>query len=318
MTNPIKHENSDQWNQFVQQQGGHPLQLWGWGEVKSKHGWKAERIQVGQGGAQLLVKQLPKPFGPLVYIPRGPFGSVLTSEAERSALAVYVKATYKPTVLTVEPDTATVVSWKGWRRSNNRILLARTAVMDLTKTDDELMAVMTKKTRQYIRKSAGEGIEVTVAKSIADIDECLAIYKQTANRAGFDLHGDDYYYDIFRDLGDNSPVFMAKHSGKTVAFLWPIITSEVAFELYGGMNEQGQELRANYHLKWSVIQTMKQRGVRRYDVNGLLNDGVTSFKKGFIPEETQMTGTYDKPMSALYPVWSRLLPAAKKLVRKFR
>jgi lipid II:glycine glycyltransferase (peptidoglycan interpeptide bridge formation enzyme) len=318
MTEVKIHSDQSTWDEVVKAQNGHPLQLWGWGEVKAAHGWNVDRVQVGQGGAQLLIRRLPKPFWPLVYVPRGPLGSLLKSEADREALIEYVRRTYKPTVVTVEPDTTETLNWKGWKKSANRILLARTAVMDLTKTDDELMALMTKKTRQYIRKSAGEGIEVVRAESIEDVNECLAIYKQTAQRAGFALHDDDYYHDIFTKLGDNSPVYMANYQGRVVAFLWPIITPEVAFELYGGMNDEGQSLRANYHLKWSVIQEMKQRGVKRYDVNGLLNDGVTAFKKGFIPDETYMSGTYDYPLSPLYVVWSTILPAAKKLLQKFR
>ena len=318
MTEVKTHTDEKIWNEFVRTHAGHPLQLWGWGEVKAKHGWRTERIQIGQGGAQLLIRRLPKPFGPLVYIPRGPFGSLLDEEADRNNLIAYVKQKYKPTVLTVEPDTTGSLAWKGWRKSSNRILLARTAVMDLTRPDDELMSKMSKKTRQYIRKSAGEGIEVVAATSISEIDECLAIYKQTAERAGFDLHDDAYYHDIFTEMGKDSPVYLAKYQGRVVAFLWPIVTPEVAFELYGGMNDKGQALRANYHLKWSVIQEMKRRGVKRYDVNGLLNDGVTSFKKGFIPEETQMSGTYDYPLSPLYFVWSTALPAAKKILRKIR
>lgn len=307
-----------EWDELVRTTGGHPLQLWGWGEVKAAHGWRVDRVQIGQGGAQLLIKPLPKPFGPLVYVPRGPFGQVLGNESTRNKLVRYVKQTYKPTVLSVEPDTTESINWKGWRKSANRVLLARTAVMDLTKSDDELLAVMSKKTRQYIRKSAGEGITVRLAESRDDIDECLAIYKQTAKRAGFALHSDRYYYDIFEKLGDDSPVFMACLKGHAVAFLWPVITPEVAFELYGGMNDEGQTRRANYHLKWSVIQAMKARGVTRYDVNGLLNDGVSTFKQGFIPEETQMSGTFDMPLSPLYPVWSRVLPAAKKVAQKLR
>lgn len=318
MTEVKTHTDKKIWNEFVRTSKGHPLQLWGWGEVKTKHGWRTERVQVGQGGAQLLIRRLPKPFGPLVYIPRGPFGTLLSEEADRNTLVTYIKQKYKPTVLTIEPDTIEQLAWKGWKKSSNRILLARTAVMDLTRSEDELMGAMSKKTRQYIRKSAGEGIEVVVATSRSEIDECLVIYKQTAERAGFDLHSDAYYHDIFTRMGEDSPVYLAKYQGRVVTFLWPIVTPEVAFELYGGMNDEGQKLRANYHLKWSVIQDMKRRGVKRYDVNGLLNDGVTSFKKGFIPEETQMSGTYDYPLSPLYFVWSTALPAAKKILRKFR
>lgn len=318
MTTVVTHDKSETWDELVKAHGGHPLQLWGWGEVKAAHGWRVARIQVGQGGAQILIKRLPKPFGPLVYVPRGPFGSLLTSEARRGELVHYVKTTYKPTVLTVEPDTKGKLAWKGWRHSTNRILLARTAEMDLTKSEDELMTLMSKKTRQYIRKSAGEGIEVVKAENIDDVNECLAIYKQTAQRAGFDLHGDDYYHDIFTKLTEDSPIFIAKYEDRVVAFLWPIVTPEVAFELYGGMSDEGQALRANYHLKWYVIREMKRLGIKRYDVNGLLNDGVTTFKKGFIPDETMMSGTYDKPLSPLYMAWSTLLPTAKKLVRLVR
>lgn len=318
MTDVKPYTDQAAWDEFVKQNGGHPLQLWGWGDVKAAHGWQVDRVQVGQGGAQLLIKRLPRPFGPLVYIARGPFGDPLTDETAREALVAYVRRTYRPTVLTVEPDLTGMLSWKGWRKSANRILLARTAVMDLTEDDEALMARMSKKTRQYIRKSAGEGIEVRLAASAKDIAECLEIYKQTAKRAGFSLHGDEYYQDIFRLLGDDSPVYMAEHDGQLLAFLWPIVTPAVAFELYGGMNDEGQRLRANYHLKWSVIQAMKARGVKRYDVNGLLNDGVTAFKLGFIPDETQMSGSYDRPLSPLYGAWSVALPAAKKLLQKLR
>lgn len=318
MTSVTKIDTREEWDDLVRKYDGHPLQLWGWGEVKARHGWRVERMQVGQGGAQLLIKPLPRPFGPVVYVPRGPFGAVLQTAEDRAQLERYVRERYKPTLMTVEPDTIGELDWSGWKKSNNHILIARTAVLDLTLGEDDMLAVMTKKTRQYIRKSGGEGVVVEVAKIRADIDECLAIYKQTARRAGFALHDDEYYHDIFAQLGADSPVFVARFEGKVVAFLWPVVTPEVAFELYGGMNEEGQRLRANYHLKWSVIQEMKRRGVKRYDVNGLLNDGVTTFKKGFIPEETMLSGTYDKPMSPLYPVWSTLLPTAKKILRKFR
>jgi peptidoglycan pentaglycine glycine transferase (the first glycine) len=307
-----------EWDALVVRCGGHPLQLWGWGEVKAKHGWNVMRIKIGEGGAQVLIKRLPKPFKPLAYVPRGPFGAVFESDTARTELAAFLNQNVKPIAVSAEPDSEGQLRWRGWQRSSNRILLARTAVMDLMQSDEELLAVMTKKTRQYIRKSAGEGIEVLRAQNVTDVDECLAIYRQTAERAGFSLHEDRYYHDIFTQLADYSPVYMARYNGTTVAFLWPIVTPAVAFELYGGMNDEGQALRANYHLKWSVIQEMKRRGVRRYDVNGLLNDGVTTFKKGFIPDETQMSGTYDRPLSALYPLYSSVLPAAKRLVQTVR
>ena len=116
-------------------------------------------------------------------------------------------------------------------------------------------------------------------------------------------------------MGDFSPVFAAFKQDKPVAFLWLAISGETAFELYGGMSDAGQELRANYALKWQTIQTMKKWGIHRYDFNGLLNDGVSTFKQGFASHETMLAGTYDKPLSPLYLAWSKGLPLAKKIIR---
>ncbi|WP_416447217.1 hypothetical protein AB3K78_08055 [Leucobacter sp. HNU] len=65
------------WDRTVIDLGGHPLQLWGWGELKSAHRWSAERVLVTRdgetvGACQLLTRKLPWPLGGFVYAPRGP------------------------------------------------------------------------------------------------------------------------------------------------------------------------------------------------------------------------------------------------------
>ena len=84
------------------------------------------------------------------------------------------------------------------------------------------------------------------------------------------------------------------------------------------MNETGQSLRANYALKWHAIRKCKEWGIERYDMNGLLNDGVSTFKQGFADHENMLCGTYDFPLSPLYGVWAKGLPTAKKAVRKLK
>jgi lipid II:glycine glycyltransferase (peptidoglycan interpeptide bridge formation enzyme) len=177
---------------------------------------------------------------------------------------------------------------------------------------------MAKKTRQYIRKSANEPIEIRQVRSREELDACLAIYKQTAERARFGLHVDQYYYDIFDKMGEYSLVTEAFYEGNPVAFLWLGISEHTAFELYGGMNDDGQRLRANYALKWWTIQQTKKWGIERYDFNGLLNDGVSTFKQGFADHEDMLAGTYDKPLSPLYTVWTKALPLGKKILRKLK
>ena len=310
------------WDEEILERGGHPLQLWGWGDVKSAHNWNAEHVFVRKdgeiiGAAQLLVRSLPKPLSSLVYVPRGPVCDESEREEVLNELADYSKETYGAVAITIEPDWHSMKAIDGWKKSDNNILLARTLILDLTQSEDDLQQHMTKKTRQYIRKSASEAINIRKVKR-EELDACLDIYKQTAKRAGFALHADKYYYDIFDMMGEYSPVYAAFSNGKPIAFLWLAISEMTAFELYGGMNEEGQQLRANYALKWHAITLMRKWGLERYDMNGLLNDGVSTFKRGFADHEDMLIGTYDKSLSPLYTVWSKSLPLAKQVVRKIK
>lgn len=316
-------EDRQVWDDYVLENGGHPLQLWGWGDVKAAHGWRSERL-LGYdidknivGGAQILIRQLPWPFRSLVYVPRGPVGESEKAPELLEALASYAKSQHRAVVLSIEPDWYKLPALGGnWRQSDNTILIPRTLVLDLKKSEDELLAPMAKKTRQYIRKSSAEdGLAFQQVRGKEYLDACMAIYHQTAARAGFALHDDQYYYDIFDKLDEASPVFAAFYDGEPVAFVWLVISAETAFELYGGMNEKGQELRANYALKWFAIQKTREWGIERYDMNGLLNDGVSTFKQGFADHEDMLVGTYDRPLSPLYFVYSKVLPLGKKVIR---
>lgn len=362
-----------EWDDFINEHGGHPLQLWGWGELKSQSpSWKVKRVFLKNGeekyidrkkkdhsdivaAAQILVRKLPFPLRNFAYIPRGAL-VISKKPIERArisreiALWVSKNIKPKPVCLTMEPDwnDGDFELSNGWRRSKNTILIPRTLVLDLTQNEDELLAKMSKKTRQYIRKSGGE-VKVRQLKTKEEIDRALEIYTETAKRAGFAIHSKDYYYKLYQKMGENSPIFGAfieKEQGDSskneednfesghktpderiaeklknqemVAFLWFAQSDSVAFELYGGMTEAGQKARANYILKWIAIIEMKNRGVKRYDFNGLLNDGISKFKAGFANHEDLLVGTLDFPISKSYFIWSSFLPTAKKIVRKFK
>ncbi|HET8600334.1 MAG TPA: peptidoglycan bridge formation glycyltransferase FemA/FemB family protein [Segeticoccus sp.] len=317
-------EDRSAWDEFVLTHAGHPLQLWGWGEAKAAHGWRVERVLVRAdgggllGGAQVLFRALPFPLKSLAYVPRGPVGPEPGRARVLEALAGHVRRSHGSVALTVEPDWTEVpaeAAAAGWRHSDNTILIPRTLILDLTKDEDELMKAMAKKTRQYIRKSAREDLELRAVTAPEELEACLVVYRQTAERAGFGLHQDGYYRDVARMLGEHSPVFAAFSGGAPAAFVWLAASAETAFELYGGMTEEGQRLRANYALKWHAIQAMRERGVRRYDVNGLLNDGISHFKQGFADHEDLLAGTWDRPLSPLYAVWDRGLPLARRALR---
>lgn len=312
------------WDEVVHDLDGHPLQLWGWGELKAAHNWTVHRILFLEdddavvGAAQILTRKLPMPFRRLNYVPRGPVWREGSETEVLDALVRYTKQHLPGAVLTIEPDDEEIPAIKGWKKSANTILIPRTLILDLNKGESELLDAMSKKTRQYIRKSSKEALELRQVKTADELAACMAIYRQTASRAKFALHDDQYYYDVAEKLGDSSVLFAAFDQHTPVAFVWLAVSAKTAFELYGGMDDRGQELRANYALKWYAITKCKEWGIDRYDMNGLLNDGVSTFKQGFASHEDMLAGTYDYPLSPLYTAWAKGLPTAKKTVRSLK
>ena len=313
--------NRQEWDDFVLENNGHPLQLWGWGELKSAHGWRVDRLFMIDNqnevvaGAQLLVRKLPWPLKSIAYIPRGPITDENIVEELLNEIARYAKEVYHSVCLSIEPDLEKFVIPTGWKKSPNHILPSKTIILDLNESDAELMSEMDKKTRQYIRKSASEDIKIKKVHTKEELIKCLDLYKATAKRAKFGLHNDQYYYDIFEKLKDHSPIFAVFIDDDPIAFLWLAISADTAFELYGGVNETGQRLRVNYALKWHAILKCKEWGLARYDFAGLIEGGVSTFKKGWAEEETKLAGTFDRPLSLFYGIWSIGFPGFKKIIR---
>jgi peptidoglycan pentaglycine glycine transferase (the first glycine) len=317
-------QDKREWDDYVIEHGGHPLQLWGWGDLKASHGWKAYRLYLLDdsdetiGAVQVLIRRLPWPLCSLAYVPRGPIVGENDREDMLLTLAKYVKRMYHSVALTIEPDSEEYTIPQGWTKSKNHILPSRTIILDLTRPELELLNDMAKKTRQYIRKSASEAIKIKSVRNREELDKCIVLYEETAKRAKFNLHNKQYYYDAFDKLGDHSPIFAVYVDDQPIAFLWLVISADTAYELYGGMNELGQQLRVNYALKWHAIRKCKEWDLQRYDFGGLLEGGVTTFKMGWAEKETELVGTFDRPLSIFYGIWSHGLPTAKKIIRKFK
>lgn len=320
------------WDQFVESHPyGHPLQLWAWGDLKRANGWSPYRLAVMDGSqivaaAQLLMWPIPKLGKMVAYIPRGPVAEP-NKPATKQLLdqVVAFARDHKALYIHVEPAWINAKRPAGWKQSHQKILLPQTYVIDLSKPEQQLLASMRSKTRQYIRKADSLGVEIerldyqqTSPESQAEYLEYFwDIYKHTAKRAGFGLHDFGYYQKLWELYGNHNRLYFAKASGQILAFLWVVESGSVAFELYGGINETGASLKANYLLKWAAIVEAQQRGMRVYDFNGRLNEGVSQFKEGFGPEEVEFVGPWDWPLGKVgYALWQKLLPALKPIGRR--
>ncbi len=309
----------DEWNEVAERFGAHPLQWWQWGELKVKTGpWTARRLVCKDadgtpvGGAQVLLRSMPFPFRAMAYAPRGPFAKDGQLQAVADAVAGWCRSNTKAVSLKVDPAVEGFSFDSSWKTSE-AILLNKTAAISLEPSEDELMAgIPNKKCRQYIRKASRAGINVRRATR-EDLPAVLALYHQTAEADGFGLHADEFYEAAFDELEGIQHFFVAEGQEGIEAFLWNAVSPNgTCFELWGAVNEAGKASRANYYMKWVAICAAKEAGARLYDLNGLLNGGISNFKLLFVPGPTYWAETHDKPLSPLYGPMDKALELRRR------
>ena len=318
------------WDQAVANHPfGHPLQCWGWGEVKRAAGWRAHRLAVYDGGqfragAQVLTRPLPGVPLTMLYAPRGPVvapddGDALALLARglraqaRGQHAIFCK---------IDPawpaGTVNALASAKFQPSQDTIQVTDTYTIDLRQPEDAILAGMRSKTRQYIRKAEREETEIIRDTTGEHLAACYAIYEETARRAGFGLHTKAYYENLYRLYpGERQYLYIARRHGTPLSFLWMVCAGRQAVEFYGGVADAGQDFKSNYLLKWHAIQAMKAAGYETYDLNGRVNEGIAQFKQGFGPAETSWIGPYDAVYHAmLYAGWALGLPLARRMMRR--
>ncbi len=310
---------------------GHPLQCWGWGEIKQATGWTAERIAVFDGdgfraGAQVLTRALPGSRLSMTYVPRGPIcapedSAALVELAEslhrhgRTHHSIFCKL---DPAWEVGSRGASSLLQAGLRPSAESIQVTDTYTIDLRQSEDAVLAAMRSKTRQYIRRAERE--ETTIVRDTSGelLDACYEIYRQTSRRAHFGLHPRAYYEHLFRLYSPQRQyLYVALRRGAPLSFLWMVCAGRHAVEFYGGVSDVGQEWKSNYLLKWHAIRQMRAAGYEVYDLNGRVNEGISQFKQGFGPVETSWIGPYDAVYHPLfYAAWSRGLPLVRRLASR--
>ena len=308
------------WDAFVESTAhGSYLQLAGWARVKKPNGWTARRILAGDPGARIgmqLLLRRPRPLPwAFAYAPRGPVAEAWTGPAiaeltaavrsARPALGRVSHVRIDPEVEVDGPDDAdgalrAGLVAAGWRPAPS-VQPPTSRVIDLAADEEALWSDLRKKWRQYVNKARSNG--VTVVELPGDpIAPFYAIYRETAERAGFLIRVEQAYRDVwdaFAPAGRARILFAVGPAGEPLASLFLVRCGRRVVEPYGGMTEVGAELRANYLLKWEAIRRARAEGAEAYDLWGLAHPGIAHFKAGFGGREVRYVGGWDLVLDPL-------------------
>lgn len=295
---------------------GSYLQLSGWARVKAVNGWSARRVLVpgADAGVQVLLRRagpLPWAFG---YAPRGPVLPSWDAEAVL-ALTAAVRAGLagaRASHLRIDPEiergegpdedgaVAGALRAAGWREAPP-IQPLSTRVIDLSADEAALWGDLRKKWRQYVNKARTGGVRIVDAGP-ERFEQFYAIYRETAERAGFLIRALSAYRDVwdaYAPDGRARLLFAELPDGTPVATLFLVRAGTRVVEPYGGMTQAGADSRANYLLKWEAIRSSREAGATSYDLWGLAHPGIAHFKTGFGGREIRYIGAWDLVLDRL-------------------
>ena len=188
-----------------------------------------------------------------------------------------------------------------------------TWVLDLAPDEDRLLEAMKPKWRYNIRLAQKRGVEVRTGGA-DDVDVFYRLYRETATRDGFFIHGPSLYREVFEtfaSLGQFHLLF-AYYREQPIAAVSLVHLGNVVWYLYGASSGEHRATMAPHLLQWRAIQWAKATGATTYDFRGvpdiLAPDremyGVYRFKQGFGGRHLTYLEAYAKPYRpALFGLW---------------
>lgn len=314
--------NQSSWDDFVL--SVHPntfLQSWEWGQVQKRAGGSVRYLGIFEADQQIgaaLVLTVNARRGKHLFIPHGPIAEdeqqarrilpTLISYCQDMARNERAVALRIAPLLTTSPENTALFSSSGFRPAPLHVHTELTWVLDINKSDDELLAGMRKTTRHAIRKAQEAGVQVEISTDPAAIERFFPLYEATERRHHFVPFSKSFLRDQVTLFAQNGRAYLAfaAHEEKDVAAAIFIHFGDTVFYHHGASVKSS--VPAAQLLQWTSIQEAKRCGATRYNFWGIAPEnrprhpfaGITTFKKGFGGYAIDYMHAQDLPLSPLY------------------
>ena len=337
------------------------LQSFAWGEFQEKTGFEVFRYGVeGDGELVAVVSLIKKSLGmrkSYFYAPRGPVFNFqfsisnfqTISNDQNSKIKKYYNFLFDEIGKMAKKESCIFLRFEPQRKSKvarlpdgqesrkSKVIKtidlqpAKTLMLDLGKSEEELLQDMHQKTRYNIRLAEKKGVEVVEvdypprpdghpSREGNLFEEFWKLMSQTGGRDGFRLHSKNYYKKMLdeskvykvesrkSEVDLSIKLFLAKYQGEVIAGNIISFFGDTVTYMHGASSNEYRNVMAPYILQWEVIKAAKEKGYKYYDFFGIDKDkwpGVTRFKEGFCVknlEKCQVTypGTFDLVFSKVW------------------
>ena len=309
-----------QWEAFLENfQEKSFLHSWNWGEFQKSLGEKVFYLGFFDNqelkAVALIIKVAAKRAS-FFLCPHGPL--VLSDKKEvLKGLLDYLKNLNEPvSFLRVCPiwersqENKKIFQELGFKQAPIHVHPENNWLLELSKSEDELLMDMRKNTRYLIRKAEKLGVEVLKREDLGAVEIFNELYRKTSKRQDFVPFSLDYLKKEFLAFNKDQEavVFLAKYQNEILAAAIIIYWQGRGYYHQGASLRKYDKVPASYLLQWEAIKEAKRRGCKFYSFWGIAPknkpkhpwQGITLFKTGFSGQRKEYLKTQDYIFNSRY------------------
>lgn len=307
---------------LVNNKANHPLQTTYWADFRSEWGNKVEIDQFGL----ITIHKIPlinKYIGILEKGPK-PTKDYLINLSEymknNNLLFIKLEPNYIPRNGSDRNKLIKLLIERGCL-AGKTLFTPTTFLIDLSRSDEEMLSSFHPKTRYNIKYAARKGVLVNEDNSDKAFSTYLKLTFETARRQGFYAHSERYHRLMWKHLHTKmveknlkpiARLLTAKYNGKTLTTWIVFVWKDHLYYPYGASSSEMQNLQPNSAMMWGAISYGKKLGLKTFDLWGReQGKGFTRFKEGFNPRVVEFLGSWDM-------VNNRLIYYTYRTLEKFR
>ena len=283
-----------------------------------------------EGHALMIVKNARR--GRYLEIPCGPLidwqnkrlvDETLSKIRQVAASEKCVFVRMRPQLLASQQTTG-MLEKNGLRTSPMHLAAEHTVMIDLTKSEDELLSNMRRQTRYDVRRSEKLGIKVTKDNSEALFKEFHKVQDETARRQNFVPPDLKTLLAEREAFGDRAEIYVAKTAeGQPIAYGLIIKDGLEGDYFEAASTELNRKLPGAHALLWQAMRDLKAEGYQRFNLWGIAPAGqpnhryagVTTFKTGFGGEIVEYVLAHDLVISRVKYLKNLVVETARKKKR---
>ena len=213
----------------------------------------------------------------------------------------------------------------GLKRAPMYLSVEFAGVLDLAKSEEEILAGASQGFRRKLRKAMKNDIEISAETSDEAIKEFCRLEKLHAERQKYVAFSGEFLrkqFEAFRE-GKEVIIYTARKDGETLAQNFMVFYGPEASYHYGVSSELGTKYSAAPLLHMEAMKEARKRGCIRYNLWGIVEPDETShrfygdseFKRSFGCTELRYTPAHDMILKPLAYQKTKIVETARKKIR---